>query len=348
MTKRDYYEVLGVAKNASEEDIKKSYRKLAMKYHPDRNPDDAVAAEASFKEVKEAYEQLSDPVKREAYDRFGHQEPGQGPYRGGGTSFQDAFDAMFRHARQQQVRRNGDVTMSIEITLEEAFAGVTKNMKYSRYVGCTPCESTGSKSKKPDQCKVCSGHGQVLRAHGNGFHSQEQCDVCLGRGTKASDPCGTCNGQGYTEVAAEGDVRLPTGCNEQIAIRSQGKGHQMDTSLPPGDLMIHVTITHHERFQRMNDHLACQGDIDVITAMLGGEIRVETIDEDLLAVSIPPGTPHGKQLRLKGKGMRKLNSGERGDLYIVTNLVFPTMTPEQKTLLEQFRDIESKKNVVPT
>jgi molecular chaperone DnaJ len=333
MSKRDYYEILGVAKAASEEEIKKSYRKLAMKFHPDRNPDNPEA-EASFKEAKEAYEALSNPETREAYDRYGHQENG-GHRRG--PSFEDLFRQHFNQANQRPVT-NSEVHLQIRITLEEANAGVTKNVKYKKVIGCKTCDCTGSKGKKPDQCKVCSGQGEVARQFGPNTFMRSTCDACNGSGSKVTDPCGPCNGQGHIQEAAEGNIRLPAGSNESIVIRAQGKGNVEHDNLSPGDLMIHVIVAPHERFQRMVDDLACELPVDFVTAILGGEVELKSIDDETLSVTIPAHTGHGKQLRLKNKGMRKLNSGDKGDLYVVVKVVYPSeLTAEQKSLLQQFK-----------
>ena len=338
MSKRDYYEILGVEKTASEEDIKKSYRKLAMKFHPDRNPDDPTA-EASFKEAKEAYETLSDANKRASYDQFGHQQPGRAPNNGFGQGFADAFR---RHFHQEpQAQTNSDIGLRVQISLEEANGGLSKTIKYKRVVGCKTCDATGSKSKAPEQCKVCGGQGRINRRYGPSTFVVETCTDCSGKGTKVTDPCGDCNGQGMKQEDAESDVRFPAGSNDNIVIRSHGKGNSEFPNLPSGDLMIHVQVKPHAKFQRMADDLACELPIDFVTAILGGETDIETLEGDKLSVSIPPHTLNGKQLRLKNKGMRKLNSGDKGNLYLIVNITFPTLiTDEQKDLLEKFKDTQ--------
>lgn len=343
MTKRDYYEVLGLAKNASDEEIKKSYRKLAMKYHPDRNPDDDGTAEAKFKEVGEAYEHLSDAKKREQYDQFGHQESGGSHSHGGFRGFSDAFHRHFNQ-RQQRPQQNSPAQVFVDITLEEADTGIAaKRVKYKRAMGCTVCETTGSKSKSPVHCKACNGMGQVNVKMG-GFHMPMPCNACDGKGTHVTDPCDTCHGEGQTIENAEGEIRIPPGMNENVMIRAQGRGHQEDPKLPPGDLAVRVHIEDHPRFQRMIDDLATGVEVDPITAMIGGTVQLENLQGDILEVSINPGTEYGSKMRLKNQGMRRLNSSEKGDLYVVPVMkVIKTLTEEQKELLAKFKAIEDAK-----
>jgi molecular chaperone DnaJ len=347
MTKRDYYEVLGVSKNASEEEIKKAYRKLAMKYHPDRNLEDPTSAEAAFKEVGEAYEVLSDEKKREEYNQYGHQESGGSRSSGGFRGFAEAFHRHFhqQHQAQQAQRQfNSPAQEWVGLTLEEADAGCTKHIRYKRVIGCAPCEATGSKSKSPEKCKACNGMGQVKVQVGPNFYAAQECDACDGAGTRVNDPCTSCNGVGHTEEYAEGDIRIPPGMNENVMIRSKGRGHQEDPTKEPGDLAVRAQIYHHERFQRMVDDLACQVDVDAITAIVGGSVNVVNLQGDTLEVTIAPGTEPGQKLRLKNQGMRKLNQSAKGDLYVVPNIVYPkNLTDEQKELLAKFKEIEDAK-----
>lgn len=342
MSKRDYYEVLGVAKTATAEDIKKAYRSLAMKYHPDRNsePD----AEDKFKEAKEAYEHLSDTDKRAAYDSYGHQDNTHHA-RGGFSNFEEMFRRHFKQKQQQpHVEPNRPAQQHIELTLEEANAGCTKRVKYQRVVGCKTCDATGSKSKAPEMCKACNGMGQVVREPMPGFRIADTCHACMGKGTHVTDPCDDCQGSGLKYEYAEGDIRIPAGATESIIIRSAGKGHQQNVALPPGDLMVHIQILPHQRFQRMGNDLACEIEVDFITAILGGPARLETIHGDTLELTIEANTNPGRQLRLKNQGMNKLNSHERGNLFAVVKLKAPTdLTEEQKELLKKFQELEAAK-----
>lgn len=343
MAKRDFYEVLGVTKTATAEDIKKAYRSLAMKYHPDRNsePD----AEDKFKEAKEAYECLSDHAKREAYDQFGHQEPGQHHARGGFSNFEEMFKRHFRQQQQKpQDEPNRPVQQHIELTLEEANSGCVKRVKYQRVVGCKTCDGTGSKSKTPEMCKACNGMGQVVHEPMPGFRVAETCHACHGKGTHVADPCDDCFGSGVKYEYAEGDVRIPSGVTESIIIRSGGKGHQQNPALPPGDLMVHIQILPHHRFQRMGNDLACEIEVDFVTAILGGPARLDTIHGDTLELTIEANTTPGRQLRLKNQGMNKLNSHERGNLFAIVKLKSPTdLTEEQIELLKKFQELEAAK-----
>lgn len=342
MTKRDYYEVLGIASDASEDDIKKAYRKLAMKYHPDRNPDDQAKAEESFKEVKEAYEHLSDGNKRAHYDNFGHSDGNANRHHGSSFDFDEMFRRHFDQARQKP-QQNSPVQEVINLTLEEANSGLTKHIRYRRVVGCTTCDSTGSKSKKPDQCKVCSGKGMVNVRFGPALMMQP-CQACNGKGSTVTDPCGTCSGKGQVTEFAEGDIRIPPGMNENVMIRSAGRGHQENSALPPGDLLVRANIEQHHKFQRMSDDLAARLEIDVITSIIGGSVKFENLQGDVLEVTINPGTEDGSKMRLKNQGMRKLNSKEKGDLYIVPSVTYPSdLTEEQKDLLIKFKTIEDAK-----
>lgn len=349
MAKRDYYEILGVPRNATGDDIKKVYRSLAMKYHPDRNMDktDAEKAEveAKFKEMNEANDCLSDVAKRDEYDRYGHQEPGRKQSSGFGPGFAEHFRRHFHQQQQRQQKpENRPCVEHIEITLEEADAGCEKRIKYRRAVGCKTCDMTGSKSKSPEQCKACNGMGQVAREPMPGFRIAEPCNACQGKGTRVTDPCDDCHGYGAIDDYATGDIRIPAGMNEHVMIRSSGRGHQYDLSQPPGDLIIQCHILPHERFQRMGDDLACEIEIDVVTAILGGQARLEVLNGDVLELNIEAGTNPGKQLRLKGQGMRLLNSHEKGNLYAVAKLKFPSdLTQEQKELLTKFKELEAAK-----
>lgn len=347
MSKRDYYEVLGLAKGATDEDVKKAYRKLAMKYHPDRNPDDPAKAEEAFKEVKEAYETLSEPEKRAQYDRFGHQEPGQG--QGGFGNFADMFrrfNEMHRRQQQQRPQFNSPVRVEVDLTLEEADLGCSKKIKYQRIVGCTACDSTGSESKKAETCKTCNGHGQVNYEIAPGFHTQGECNTCYGRGKTATDPCKVCSGAGFKHEDAEVDITIPPGMSENVVIRSSGRGNIQDASKAPGDLMVQANVAYHSSFQRIVDDLACEVNIDPITMMIGGTVKFKNLRGETLELNIKPGTEYGIKMRLKNQGMNRLNrsaGNERGDLFVIPEIRYPTLTEEQTNLLRKFKEIEDAK-----
>jgi len=347
MTKRDYYEVLGLAKGATDDDIKKAYRKLAMKFHPDRNPDDPAKAEEAFKEVKEAYEHLSDPQKKEYYDRFGHNGAGQSQgTHGFGAGWADMFrrfNEMQRKQKQPSAQKNTDVVVDIDLTLEEADVGCTKKIKYKRAIGCKTCDSTGSKSKTTETCKSCSGHGRVNYEIAPGFYQQGECNVCEGRGKTVTDPCDTCKGAGVILEDTEGEFTIPAGMNENVVIKSAGRGNIEKASLPPGDLIIRADVKYHDRFQRIIDDLACEIYIDPITMMLGGVVKIKNLRGDVLEVNVNENAEYGIKMRLKGQGMSRLNSKERGDLFVIPEIRYPTVTEEQKDLLRKFKALEDAK-----
>lgn len=336
MNKRDYYEVLGVAKNASDDDIKKAYRKLAMKFHPDRNIDDPIGAEEKFKEVKEAFETLEDSNKRSNYDTYGHEGPQHNHFDS--SAFAEAFR---RHFGQQAPRpiQNSDVHLRVRITLEEANAGLVKHIKYKRVVGCATCDGTGSKSKTPSKCKACNGTGAVEQ-NISGFLMRARCNVCQGSGQSIDDPCSDCNGVGTITETREGDIRIPAGVDESVTIRANKGGNQEHVNKEPGDLLVGVIITPHERFQRMANDLACRFEVDFVTAIIGGEKTFITLSGDELVVTIPPGSSEGNQMRLKNQGMTIRNTGSKGDLYLVIGVAFPTsLSDEQKALLVKFKEL---------
>lgn len=346
MTKRDYYEVLGLAKGASDDDIKKAYRKLAMKYHPDRNPEDPAKAEEAFKEVKEAYETLSEPEKREAYDRFGHAQPGQGAHHGFGAGFAEMFrrfNEQQQRQRQASAQRNTSIQVHVEISLEEADTGAKKIISYKRHVGCKTCDATGSKSKSPETCKSCNGQGVVNYEIAPGFFHQQECNVCNGRGKVAVDPCDTCKGQGIVQEESEGEFTIPAGMDDHVTIKSTGRGNQENPSLPAGDLLIRTTTRHHERFYRMASDLGCEIKIDPITMIVGGVSKFKNLRGDTIEVIIPPNSEYGMKFRLKNQGMTKLNTNERGYLFVVPAIRYVTPTEEQKELLVKFKALEDAK-----
>jgi molecular chaperone DnaJ len=335
MTKRDYYEVLGVEKSATDDDIKKAYRKLAMQHHPDRNQDNKEEAEEKFKEIKEAYETLSDANKRANYDQYGHE----------GAQFdQNIFEEFFRRAygqhaaRPQRVRRNAEVREVIQVTLEEVATGVEKQVAYTKASSCHTCEGTGSKSKQKSICKACNGTGGIQQRMGP-MVTQATCHQCLGAGESVSDKCGDCGGKGYTTSTHTGTIKVPAGVNHGTLIRVAGHGHKQYDDLPPGDLLVQVVVEDHPRFERHGADLATLIELDFVTAILGGSVVIDTVDGDRIEVTIPEFSETGKQLRIKNKGLPKMNSNEKGHLFCVLKVVMPTsITEEQRALLQKYKE----------
>ena len=350
-TKKDYYDTLGVAKNASDEDIKKAYRKLAMKHHPDRNQgDSAKAAEERFKESKEAYEMLSDAQKRAAYDQYGH--AGVDPNRGGGPGaegfggFAEAFGDIFgdvfngqRGGRQQggrQVFRGGDLSYAMEISLEEAAAGKEAQIRVPSWDDCGTCKGSGAKpGTKVATCTTCHGHGVVQMRQGF-FSVQQTCPQCKGTGKLIPDPCVACHGVGKTKTNKTLEVKIPAGIDDGMRIRSTGNGEPGSNGGPPGDLYIEIRVKKHEIFERDGDDLHCAVPISFTTAALGGEIEVPTL-AGKAAIDIPEGTQAAKQFRLRGKGIKGVRSSYPGDLYCHITVETPVkLTEHQRKLLKDF------------
>ena len=352
MAKRDYYEVLGVAKNASEDDIKKAYRKLAMKYHPDRNQgDEAKKAEERFKEAKEAYEMLSDPQKRSAYDQFGHAgvDPNMGGFRPGGGAegfggFAEAFGDIFgdifsggarRGAGGQQVYRGADLSYAMEITLEEAARGKDAQIRIPSWETCETCHGTGARpGTSPKVCSTCNGAGTVHMRQGF-FSIQQACPHCHGTGKVIPDPCTTCHGQGKIKRTKTLEVKIPAGINEGMRIRSAGNGEPGTNGGPPGDLYIEIRLKQHEIFERDGDDLHCTVPVSLTTAALGGAVEVPTLDGNA-EIDLPEGTQHGKTFRLRGKGIKGVRSSYPGDLYCHVAVETPVkLTEHQRKLLHE-------------
>jgi molecular chaperone DnaJ len=349
MSKRDFYEVLGLAKGASDEEIKKAYRKLAMKFHPDRNLDDAKGAEERFKEVKEAYEMLSDPQKRAAYDRYGH--AGVDPNAGGGggagfnSDFADAFGGIFGDifggggpggARgRSNAFRGADLRYNMEITLEQAANGFSTDIRVPAWETCQPCSGTGAKAgTSPKTCTTCSGNGSVRVAQGF-FSIQQTCPACQGSGKVISTPCPSCHGQGRTKHNKVLEVSVPAGIDDGQRIRLGGKGEPGVNGGPPGDLYVEIRIKSHDVFQREGDDLHCEVPVDFVTAALGGDLDVGTLKERV-SISIPEGTQNGKTFRLRGKGIKGVRSSYPGDLYCHVRVEVPVkLTDKQKKLLKE-------------
>lgn len=351
-TKRDYYEILGVPKNASEDEIKKAYRKLAMKYHPDRNQGDAgAAAEAKFKEAKEAYEMLSDGQKRAAYDQYGHagvdpnMRGGMGPEGFGGfaEAFGDIFGDVFgggggggrRGAGGRQVFRGGDLSYAMEITLEEAAEGKDAQIRIPSWDDCGTCHGTGAKpGTKPITCTTCHGAGAVQMRQGF-FSVQQTCPQCRGTGKIIPEPCTTCHGQGKIKNNKTLEVKIPAGIDDGMRIRSTGNGEPGTNGGPPGDLYIEIRIQKHDTFERDGDDLHCVVPVSMTTAALGGEIEVPTL-KGSAAIDIPDGTQSGKQFRLRGKGIKGVRSSYPGDLYCHVRVETPVkLTEHQRKLLKE-------------
>ncbi|MEI2455138.1 MULTISPECIES: molecular chaperone DnaJ [Lysobacter] len=344
MSKRDYYEVLGVARNAGDDDLKKAYRRCAMKFHPDRNPGDK-AAEASFKECKEAYEVLSDANKRRAYDQHGHAafEHGMGGGAGGpgfadmGDIFGDIFGNIFGGAGggQRGPRRGADIGYVMELTLEEAVGGVEKQIEIPTLDECETCKGSGSADGKIETCSTCNGRGQVRFQRGI-FSMQQACPHCNGRGQTIANPCGDCHGQGRVERTKTLQVKIPAGVDNGDRIRLTGEGEAGPAGSPPGDLYVEVRVREHEIFQREGDDLHCEVPIRISQAALGDSIRVPTLDGEV-ELRIPAETQSGKLFRLRDKGVKSVRSRRPGDLYCRVVVETPVnLTPEQRELLEKF------------
>lgn len=347
-TKRDYYEVLGVPKNASDDEIKKAYRKLAMKYHPDRNQGDAQGAELKFKEVKEAYEMLSDPQKKAAYDQYGHAgvDPNMrgGPEGFGGfaEAFGDIFGDIFgqqggRGARGgRQVFRGADLSYAMEISLEEAAGGKEAQIRIPSWDECVTCHGSGAKpGTSAKTCATCHGQGVVQMRQGF-FSVQQTCPHCHGTGKIIAEPCGTCHGQGKVKNQKTLEVKIPAGIDDGMRIRSTGNGEPGVGGGPPGDLFIEIRVRKHDIFERDGDDLHCVVPISFTTAALGGEIEVPTLGGKA-AIDVPEGTQAGKQFRLRGKGIKGVRSSYPGDLYCHISLETPVkLTEHQRKLLKEF------------
>ncbi|WP_374011713.1 molecular chaperone DnaJ [Pseudoxanthomonas koreensis] len=338
--KRDYYEVLGVQRTASDEELKKAYRRCAMKYHPDRNPGDA-AAEASFKECKEAYEVLSDAAKRRAYDTHGHAafEQGMGGGSGGpdmGDIFGDIFGTIFGGAGgARAARRGADIGYVMELDLEEAVAGTEKRIEIPTLAECDGCHGSGSEDGKVEACATCGGRGQVRFQRGI-FTMQQACPECGGRGQVIRNPCKGCHGAGRIEDEKVLSVKIPAGVDSGDRIRLQGEGEAGPPGTPPGDLYVEVRVREHAIFRRDGDDLHCEVPIRISQAALGDTVNVPTLDGEA-EIRVPAETQAGKVFRLRGKGVRSVRSRNPGDLYCRVAVETPVnLTAEQRDLLEKF------------
>jgi len=361
MAKRDYYEVLGLSRGASADEIKKAYRKKAKELHPDRNKDDPTA-EKQFKEAGEAYDVLKDPDKKAAYDRFGHAafENGMGGHGhpGGGhgdfaSAFSDVFDDLFgdfmgggaRGGVRQRASRGSDLRYNLRVTLEDAFAGVQKSIRVPSSVACSACSGTGAEGgAEPATCPTCSGMGKV-RAQQGFFTVERTCPTCGGLGQIVKNPCRVCAGQGRVEKDRTLSVNIPPGVETGTRIRLAGEGEAGLRGGPAGDLYIFIDVAPHEIFERQDSNLFCRLPVSMSTAALGGDIEVPTIDGGRARVKIPEGSQSGRQMRLRGKGMPSLHGGGRGDMFIELAVETPVnLTSKQKELLREFAGLSEDNN----
>ena len=353
-SKRDYYEVLSVKRDASEKEIAVAYRKLAVKYHPDSNrgDDDAVA---KFKEAAEAYEILSDPEKRARYDRFGHagvDQVGQqfqdveDIFEAFGGIFGDLFGAPRRGSGQRRVRRGADIRCDVALELEEAARGVTKAVEFTRSKACETCKATGSKpgsTRAP--CRRCGGHGQIVQSAGI-LRVQTTCPSCQGAGSMITDPCDDCRGRGYVQERAKLDVTIPPGIDDGMRVRLAGYGEPSPDGGPAGDAYCFVSVRKHKLFQREGTHLILQMPITFSQAALGATIEVPTLDGPS-EIKVPPGSQSGEIFRLRGRGMPDPRGGAPGDLHVQTHIEVPKkLTPRQEELLREMAELE-RANVSP-
>ena len=345
MSKRDFYEVLGVGRDASEREVKKAYKRLAMKFHPDRNPGDKEA-EASFKEVKEAYEILTDSDKKAAYDQFGHAgvDPNRGGGGHGGADFGDVFGDVFgdifgggrRGGGQRQAARGSDLRYNLELSLEGAVKGLSKELRIPTLVACEPCDGSGAKKgSKPTTCGTCHGQGQVQMRQGF-FAVQQACPTCHGRGKIIKDPCNKCHGEGRVEKSKTLSVKIPAGVDTGDRIRLSGEGEAGEYGAPPGDLYVQVSVREHAIFQRDGNNLYCEVPISFSKAALGGEIEVPTLDGKV-NLKIPTETQTGRMFRMRGKGVKSVRSHAVGDLLCKVVMETPVnLNERQKELLREF------------
>ena len=357
MAKRDYYDVLGVSKSSTPDQIKSAYRKLAVKYHPDKNKGDK-AAEEKFKEASEAYHVLSNTERKQNYDNFGHAAfENSGGGRGGfgnfdfSSHFSDIFEDFFgegfgggRRGRRSN-NRGSDLRYDLSITLEEAYTGKKQDIKFSTSEKCDTCKGSGSKpGRDAESCSMCGGHGQV-RSNQGFFTVQQTCPQCSGSGEQITNPCSSCGGQGKKQATKRLSVTIPKGVDDGTRIRLAGKGEAGSRGAGNGDLYLFINVYSHDLFKRSDENLFFECPISIADAALGTSIEIPTIDGGKAKIKIPSGTQSGKQFRLKGKGMPYMRGSGTGDLYVQVNTEVPvSLNREQKELLEKFREIENEKS----
>lgn len=349
MSKRDYYEILGVSRDVSEKELKKAYRRVAMKFHPDRNPDDK-GAEEKFKEASEAYEILSNQEKRAAYDQFGHAgvDPQGGGFGGGGFSggnFSDIFGDVFGDifgggaggGRGRGPARGSDLRYTLELGLEDAVKGTSVKIRVPTLVSCNTCDGSGAKAgTKPTSCTTCGGMGQVRMQQGF-FSVQQTCPTCRGKGSMISDPCNDCHGQGRVEETKTLSVKVPAGVDTGDRIRLSGEGEAGPEGGPAGDLYVQVSVKQHEIFERDGKNLYCEVPVSFVDAALGGELDVPTLD-GRVKLKVPHETQTGKMFRLRGKGVTPVRGGAAGDLMCRIVVETPVhLSTKQKDLLKEFK-----------
>lgn len=347
MSKQDYYETLGVSRDASEADLKKAYRRQAMKHHPDRNTDNSEEAEAKFKAAKEAHEVLSDANKRAAYDQYGHAgvDPSMGGRSGAGGGFEDAFGDIFgdifggggrRGGGQQRAQRGSDLQYNLELSLEDAVFGAEVKIHVPTLVGCKTCDGSGAKKgTSATTCTTCGGAGQVRMQQGF-FAVQQTCPQCRGKGKMISDPCGDCHGQGRKQEEKTLSVKVPAGVDTGDRIRLAGEGEAGEHGAPPGDLYVQMHVKPHDIFARDDNDLHCEMPISIGTAALGGEIEVPTLN-GRLRLKIPAETQTGKLFRMRGKGVKPVRGGMTGDLLCRVNVETPVkLSNKQKNFIKEF------------
>jgi molecular chaperone DnaJ len=349
MSKRDYYEVLGVSRTATEAEIKRAYRALAVKYHPDKNPDDQTAEE-KFKECAEAYAVLSDPQKRASYDRFGHAAgAGAAGFDPGFSNIEDIFDMfgfgdMFgsRGGRRAAVQRGSDLRYDLEITLEEAASGKDEKLQIPRLETCGECSGSGAENgTTPETCSACQGSGQTRYQQGF-FSVMRTCSTCRGRGQVIKSPCGVCRGAGRVEKEKTLEIKIPAGVETGSRLRVSGEGESGPNGGPSGDLFVVIHVKEHDVFERQGANLYSAVPITFAQAALGAEIKVKTLDGEE-ELKIPAGTQTGTVFRIKSEGMPALGGRGRGDLFVAVTLITPkSLTKEQRKLLEQLSEIEDK------
>ena len=357
MAKRDYYDVLGVNKSATPDQIKSAYRKSAVKHHPDKNKGDK-AAEEKFKEASEAYHVLSNSERKQSYDNFGHAafENGGGGRGGFGnfdfsSSFSDIFEDFFgegfgegRRSRRSN-NRGSDLRYDLSITLEEAYTGKKQDIKFSTSEKCDTCKGSGSKpGHNVSSCSMCGGHGQVRSSQGF-FTVQQTCPQCSGSGEEITNPCTSCSGQGKQQTSKRISVTIPKGVGDGTRIRLAGKGEAGSRGAGNGDLYLFINVYSHDLFKRSDENLFFECPISIADAALGTSIEIPIVDGGKAKIKIPAGTQSGKQFRLKGKGMPYMRGSGTGDLYVQVNTEVPvSLNSEQKELLEKFREIENEKS----